>query len=439
MQKSIAFLLLLLIVPVLLSGQGRQDPRLQYGDLIYAEAAALPSDSAGVARVDVFVRISYDFMIFTRSKSAHPDSLYSAGVEVSYLLRQKGRTVRSGNHFARVSAGDYDSTNMRDHYVLLRQTFYLSPGEYDADIQIADRGSTRQSTISQGIEALPFTADDRRIGQPIPLKQNPELGENTYSVLSYSRSLPFAQDAVIGIPVPEHYAATWSVRLARIDDEDSESVFDDTVQPEAMLQRVEPDGRPGVVSDFQLRPREHAAGDLAVLKLPFARFDVGRYRLTVTATTGAGADSVSIPVEILWRDMPFSMRDIEFAIDAMRFILTDEEYKDMKRGDERDMQKAFRRFWKQRDTTPDTEYNEMMAEYFRRVDQAYYKFQTLFERNGAQTDRGKVYVLFGPPENVHRTMNRDEPMMEIWEYPSLGKTFRFVDRDSNGNFRLMEE
>ena len=147
----------------------------------------------------------------------------------------------------------------------------------------------------------------------------------------------------------------------------------------------------------------------------------------------------SSDLRILWRDMPFSMRDIEFAIDAMRFILTKEEYDRIKRGDERDMQRAFRRYWKERDGVPETEQNEMMTEYFRRVDEAYYRFQTLYVRNGIQTDRGKVYVLFGPPEDIQRIMSIEEPLMEIWSYPSLGKTFRFVDRERDGNLRLMEE
>ncbi|MBE0643647.1 MAG: GWxTD domain-containing protein [Bacteroidetes bacterium] len=439
MQKSVVFLLLFLTFPALLPGQGRPDPRLRYGDLIYAEAAALPSDSVGMARVDVFVRISYDFMIFTHSMSVHPDSLFTAGVEVSYSIMQDGKTIRSQNNFARVSAGDYDSTNRRDQFVLLRQSFYLSPGDYEVAVFISDQGSTRQSTVKQTIAALLLNPDAGHIGQPIALKQEPELGEDAYSVVAYTRSLPFAEQAIIGIPIPHGLTATWNVKLIPSGDEISDSVFDDTVQPEAVLAGATPEGQSGIVSDFHLLSSPSCVGDIAILKLPFAALDVGQYRLLVTANWKGGSDSVSIPIEIFWRDMPFSMRDIEFAIDAMRFILTAEEYREMKRGDDRDMQKAFRRFWKERDATPDTEYNEMMAEYFRRVDQAYYKFQTVFERNGAQTDRGKVYVLFGPPEESQRIMKREEPMMEIWEYPSLGKTFRFVDKDHNGNFRLMEE
>ncbi|MFZ1731867.1 MAG: GWxTD domain-containing protein [Bacteroidota bacterium] len=439
MQKNVVFLLLFIGFPLLLCGQERPDPRLRYGDLIYAEAAAMPSDSAGAARIDVFVRVSYDFMIFSRTNSLHPDSLFSAGVELTYSLRSGGITVRSQNQFARVCAGDYDSTNSRDRFVLLRQSFYVEPGIFEVTVFVADRGSTRENSLTQVVKALKLTETEMQIGQPVPLKKEEERGDYSYSVLAFGRTLPFAEDAVIGVPVTHGLDATWQVQLLRDDDESGAPVFSETVQPEAQLVGVVPAGESGVVEDFHIHTLEGATGDLVVLSLPFSGMDVGSYRLLVTATWDGGGDSISLPTEIFWRDMPFSMRDLEFAIDAMRFILTAEEYRQMKNGDTRSMQKAFRRFWKNRDATPDTEFNEMMAEYFRRVDQAYYKFQTIYDHNGVQTDRGKVYVLFGPPDDTKRIMNREEPINEIWEYQSLGKSFRFVDTARDGNLRLVEE
>ncbi|MBL0175665.1 MAG: GWxTD domain-containing protein [Ignavibacteria bacterium] len=77
-----------------------------------------------------------------------------------------------------------------------------------------------------------------------------------------------------------------------------------------------------------------------------------------------------------------------------------------------------------------------MEEYFRRVDQAYFAYRTLTNQNGALTVRGKVHILFGIPEEVERLLKPGEPAQEIWDYPSLKKTFTFVDRERNGNFRL---
>lgn len=434
------------------------DPRLRYGNLVYAEADCFPSDSAGLARVDIIIRVSHDFMIFTRVGGANPDSQYIAAAEITSSLRRNGVTLRSQHAVIHAAAGDYDATILRDRFQLLRQTFFVAPGQYEVLMEISDKGSTRNTIVRQPLRAVAFAADRFEIGAPIPLRVDPQEGRDVFHVLGYGRTLPFAERALVGIPAPKDLTAEWHVRLLRRSGDEDEPaddgladdrhagpiasgdvLFDGAVQPTMVLPGAAPDGAPGVGEDFQLRFSETAPGALVVLELPFSGFDVGQYRLAVRAVHDGRSDTVVIPIEIFWRDMPFSMRDLEFAIDAMRFILTREEYEEMKSGSERERQRAFRRYWSKRDNTPETEHNEMMAEYFRRVDQAYYKFQTLYVSNGVQTDRGKVYVLFGPPEETHRLMALDEPVTEIWDYPSIGKSFRFVDKSRDGNLRLLEE
>jgi GWxTD domain-containing protein len=176
-----------------------------------------------------------------------------------------------------------------------------------------------------------------------------------------------------------------------------------------------------------------------VLELPIEKLDVGPYALKVRVAGASLTDSVSTRTAIYWRNMPYSLRDINFAIDAMRYILTKEEYDRMRSGNEREMMRAFRRYWRDQDRTPETEYNELMTEYFMRVDETIDRYQTLFERNGAMTDRGKVYILFGPPEETQRILNQDDPAQEIWNYPSLNKSFHFIDRNHNCDYKLYEE
>lgn len=474
MHKGLSLLITMVAIVGVLAGPGdvvaqrqpqagvHSDPRLRYGSVVYAEAACFPSDSAGLARVDVLVRVSYDFMIFTRRGGADPDSQYIASADIIGNLRQNGVTVRSQHTVIHAAVADYDATILRDRYQLVRQTFLVAPGPYDVLMEISDKGSTRNTIVRQRLRAVALDADRFGIGAPIPLRMESRDGRDVFSVLGYGRTLAFAERSLVGVPVPRDLDAAWQVRLLRAGDDEvsaddhraaearagdetedammtGEVVFDGTIQPTAVLTGAVPSGVPGMVPDFQLQISENARGALVVLELPFQEFDVGRYRLLVRATQGDRTDTVVIPIEIFWRDMPFSMRDLEFAVDAMRFILTREEYDEMKSGSERERQRAFRRYWNKQDHTPETEHNEMMAEYFRRVDQAYYKFQTLYIGNGVQTDRGKVYVLFGPPEETHRIMALDEPVTEIWDYPSIGKTFRFVDTSRDGNLRLLEE
>ena len=414
----------------------------QYGNHLYAEVLQFPSDSAGATRVDAFVRVAYDYVIFAKSGNVHPDSLYVAGLEVSIDMQHDGMTMHSVNHSAAVYTGDYQSTTLRDRYLLLRQTFYLQPDQYEAVITVSDQGSTRNRILRRSIHAVDLSKTGTRIGLPISMQSMEGSTDGTYSIYGFGGTLPFASGTILGVPVPESWQGEWSVRLLPLDedgDPDGEVVFDETLQPVEELQNTYPMALSGLVPDFRCMPGASTEGSIVVLSLPIARHDVGRYRLTVRSVGSEKSDSVTLDTRIYWRGMPYSLRDIEFAIDALRYILTLQEYDRMRSGSEREMHIRFRRYWKEEDPTPETEYNERMVEYFRRVDAAVDRFQTLYERNGAMTDRGKIYILFGPPEETQRVLNSDDPAEEIWSYPSLNKTFRFIDRNRNGDLRLYEE
>lgn len=95
---------------------------------------------------------------------------------------------------------------------------------------------------------------------------------------------------------------------------------------------------------------------------------------------------------------------------------------------------AFRSdFWRRRDPTPDTEANEFRDEYFRRIAQS----DRLFHgegRPGWMTDRGRIYVLFGPPAE-RQTFPMERRCQEIWFYGAFPVVFE--DQDCTGNFVLV--
>jgi GWxTD domain-containing protein len=91
-------------------------------------------------------------------------------------------------------------------------------------------------------------------------------------------------------------------------------------------------------------------------------------------------------------------------------------------------------FWKRRDPTPDTERNEFKIEYEDRLAKA----EMLFRgegRPGWQTDRGRIFVLFGPPsERLTYPMDASGFCREIWYYGAFPVVF--VDQHCSGYFVL---
>src|SRR5256885_9952152 len=83
----------------------------------------------------------------------------------------------------------------------------------------------------------------------------------------------------------------------------------------------------------------------------------------------------------------------------VRWIITDEErgaFKQLSNDEERDS--FIEAFWQRRDPTPDTVENEFKEEHYRRMAYANEHFPAGIP--GWKTDRGKMYIMYGPPDEI---------------------------------------
>jgi GWxTD domain-containing protein len=101
-------------------------------------------------------------------------------------------------------------------------------------------------------------------------------------------------------------------------------------------------------------------------------------------------------------------------------------------------------FWKQRDPTPGTPRNEYQEEHQRRLDYANKFYGRSTPLPGWKTDRGRIYILLGPPRNIEQydNVNGVYPT-EIWFYlgdPDLGLPTAFnvifFKKDGGGDYIL---
>lgn len=76
-------------------------------------------------------------------------------------------------------------------------------------------------------------------------------------------------------------------------------------------------------------------------------------------------------------------------------------------------------FWKKRDANPNIPQNEFKIEYIKRITEANKLFNEPF-RDGWRTDRGRIYVTYGKPDNIDRyPFEQDKVGYEVWGYNSL--------------------
>jgi GWxTD domain-containing protein len=136
------------------------------------------------------------------------------------------------------------------------------------------------------------------------------------------------------------------------------------------------------------------------------------------------------------------------------YIITDEERKAWKKLQTDDEREQFiEAFWRRRDPDPDTELNEYLEEHYERVAYANQHFASGIP--GWKTDRGRIYIMYGPPheKETHPSGgNYERPSyegggstttypFEIWFYrylPGIGSgiEIEFVDPTGTGEYRI---
>ncbi|MDX6711630.1 MAG: hypothetical protein QOH96_2646 [Blastocatellia bacterium] len=136
------------------------------------------------------------------------------------------------------------------------------------------------------------------------------------------------------------------------------------------------------------------------------------------------------------------------------YIITDEERKAFKRlATDEEREQFIEAFWRRRDPDPDTEENEYREQYYERI--AYANEHYTSGIPGWKTDRGRIYITFGKPDEVESHPsggNYERPSyegggststypFETWFYRYLagvgsGIEIEFVDPTGSGEYHI---
>ena len=129
------------------------------------------------------------------------------------------------------------------------------------------------------------------------------------------------------------------------------------------------------------------------------------------------------------------------------YIISDEEKAAFERLNTDEERLEFvTQFWERRDPTPGTPQNEFKDEYYRRVAYAnqHYAVGEPTNKAGWQTARGRIYILFGPPDEIdsHPNGNGTGVAFEDWLYLHLAgfhqpTPFHFVEAGGTKEYELV--
>jgi len=121
-------------------------------------------------------------------------------------------------------------------------------------------------------------------------------------------------------------------------------------------------------------------------------------------------------------------------ISKVRYIITIKERKIFLDLPDSEKEEFKEEFWHRRDPDPETEENEFKMEYFNRLERATELFKGE-AKPGWMTDRGRIYILFGPPMDRITYPGGSRVCSETWYYGNFPVVF--IDENCSGNYQLV--
>lgn len=158
----------------------------------------------------------------------------------------------------------------------------------------------------------------------------------------------------------------------------------------------------------------------------------GEHRLRVVVTDPATGESAvsERTFSVLWKNDLWA-RSEQDLLDEARVLFTEEEYERFRAMSAGDRAVHAETFWNDADPTPSTPVNEIREEFRRRV--AYANRQYGDQGKGMLTDRGRIYIRFGEPDEIQHELlptqdtQLDQQVPELSEENAAGKLLSSKD------------
>ncbi len=410
-----------------------------FGKKFYTEAFVQPAGSADSIDVVIIVRLAYDAISFMQEIKHGNSKQFSGVANIEVSFRDEIGVIRKRvNWRDTVIVDNYESTNSKDSFITGVLNITLHSGQYTVTSEILDDFKKNIKKQKFKIGKASF-ASSETIADDIFVYKKQVSGEEIILPYALGDNIDFTSfDPIVFVSVsygdsPGNYFYS----VVKTESKDKTIGWDKEINlsgltgflPNRKLIVVKSNS----VSSFETVeyneknnniPNGQHQNNFGLLEivLPSNELVPGNYELLVFKD--GGNDTLRKEFSVIWVNKPLSMKDINYATELMYYLLTDDEYDIMRDGSKKEMARKFHEYWKSKDPTPATPFNEAMSTYFKRVDHSYFNFQTISEKDGAKTDRGKIYILYGAPDSVATSLENGNSR-EVWVYERLKKEFIF--------------
>lgn len=369
----------------------------------YLDMASLPTGGAETLEL---------FQIAVPSKEVEYDAKkgrYHAAVRIQIELRTgEGEVVHSKGYVIRDDRDEQPMAEDLSSFFFLLDSCYTEPGDYVLKVKVED-AQRRKKTLfgllgkkylsslldNVAVTVRSFPADEISLADPILVWSMMQREEGVAFIPNPIQIFGLKNDSLSFFTralVPPSFTA------------DSLDIYLSVLNTAGELQADEGiavpvvDRRANIFGSFDLNT-----------------YPSGTYRIRVEAFDQSGIRSVSgKDFSVAWELINWQKARRDILVEA-RFLLSNDEYQMFERMNIGDQERMMNEFWRAIDPTPNTALNETYETFMQRLRYADARFGG--DERGALSDRGRLYIRFGPPDDiVHQTVPKTrEDMTEALE------------------------
>jgi GWxTD domain-containing protein len=372
------------------------------GSLIFYLQQQVAYDSLGRSRGEFSYSLAANQLQFISRGNS-----YQAGYSVAVIVfDSRGRQAAGDSWDRAIRMEDYQQLQKGDSILADTLLLPLPPGKYRVRVIIKDAHSAKTGQFERPLKVASQPADGHVTGVRFERDYNGQIIPWPSRVYGEGAGPP-----IISLSLPSLGRDTVAVSAALINHRTQREVW----------RRKQ---------SFKRRPEIRTV-------LPVDSLADGNYRLILEQDDQG---------QVVWREeymlmvqnqSLISQGDYLERIAQVECIARRAEFDSLRRAEPHQRDSLWQSFWKSRDPTPDTERNEYREAYYQKINYANLNYGNSI-RPGWRTDRGRIYIKYGPPDEVEKhPLEIDSRPYEIWYYYQEGLRIVFADRHGFGDYRIV--
>ena len=358
---------------------------------IYLKSHIFYSSSENNHTLDINFMIKKNKFVFMKD-----DNLFNAKVNISLRIMnlKSGDMIISKDWVEIFTEDHFDAHRLGTNFYNFNEQYQVSEGEYEIIVLVEDLDSGKDWQKKNIVDVSPLNG----LGEVI-LYSNSSYSEVASSDFNISNNKLFLSTQYI-----------------------EDGVSPDTIDINYIIKNYKTEYPESEISVT------HIGNGTYEFVLELDKNIYGETELEINV------DGYKKVLNLFINDKSYSLwtKDVFEVVGIMRYILPPYEIKKIKKMEDGEKLKYIQNYWSKRDPEPDTAQNELLIEFIDRVRYVNTYFSDM--DRGWRTDRGRIHIIYGPPESKENYEDHMNNRFEVWIYPN-GKQFKFIDKNKFGFYR----